>query len=93
MENEEGGCEETFLCKNPNVRKMQVHSATCSFSVELYKQWYTLADFLPNWDISRGFLYLSLILPFIYVPLPKRAKYDFNMNVYNINSLNIRREE
>jgi hypothetical protein len=27
---------------------MQVHSATCSCSVELYKQWYTLADFLPT---------------------------------------------
>jgi hypothetical protein len=40
---------------------MQVHSATCSCSVELCKQWHTLADFLPNWDISRGFLYISLI--------------------------------
>ena len=38
---------------------MQVHSATCGCSVELYKLWYTLADFLPNWDISRGFFYLS----------------------------------
>jgi hypothetical protein len=40
---------------------MNVHSATCSCSVELYKLWYTLVDFLPNWDISRGFLYISLI--------------------------------
>jgi hypothetical protein len=40
---------------------MSVHSATCSCSIELYKQWYNLADFLPNWDISRGFLYISLI--------------------------------
>ena len=39
---------------------MNVHSATCSCSVELYKLWYTLADFLPNWDISRGFLLLPL---------------------------------
>ncbi len=23
------------------------------------RQWYTLADFFPNWDISRGFLYIS----------------------------------
>ena len=58
---EEGGCEETFLCKNPKIRKMQVHRATCSCSVELYKQWFTLADFLPNWDISRGFLYVCII--------------------------------
>ena len=39
---------------------MNVHSATCSCSVELYKLWYTLADFLPNWDITRGFLLLPL---------------------------------
>ncbi len=37
---------------------MNVHRATSSCSVELYKQWFTLADFLPNWDISRGFLYI-----------------------------------
>jgi hypothetical protein len=40
----------------PNLINMNVHSAICSWSVELYKQWYTLADFLSNWDISRGFL-------------------------------------
>jgi hypothetical protein len=40
---------------------MNVHSATCSCSVQLYKQWYTLADFFPNWDISRGFLYVCII--------------------------------
>jgi hypothetical protein len=34
---------------------MKVHNATYSCSVELYKQWYTLVDFLTNWDISRGF--------------------------------------
>jgi hypothetical protein len=26
--------------------------------VELYKQWFTLADFLPNLDISRGFVFI-----------------------------------
>ncbi len=53
-----------------------------------------LEDFLPNWDISRGFLYISLILPFIYVPLPNRTQCEFNMNVYNtINSLNIGRKD
>jgi hypothetical protein len=40
----------------PKFRNMWAHSAICSCSVELYKQWYTLADFLPYWDISRGFL-------------------------------------
>ncbi len=39
---------------NPNLINMNVHSATCSCSVELYKLWYTLADFLPNWNF-RGF--------------------------------------
>jgi hypothetical protein len=29
--------------------------------VELYKLWNTLADFFPNWDISRGFLYVCII--------------------------------
>ncbi len=42
----------------PNLINMNVHSATCSCSAELYKQWYILADFLPNWDISRGFLHI-----------------------------------
>ncbi len=37
---------------------MIVHRATCSCSVELYKLWYSLADFLPNWDIARGFFYI-----------------------------------
>ncbi len=42
----------------PNLINMKVHSATCRCSVELYKLWNTLADFLPNWDISRGFCYI-----------------------------------
>ncbi len=41
---------------------MQVHSATCSCSGELYQQWFTLADFLPNWNF-RGF---SLRIPNLY---------------------------
>ena len=40
---------------------MNVHSATCSCSVELYKQWFTLADFFPKLGFSGGFLYMSLI--------------------------------
>ncbi len=50
-----------FSLLKPNMRNIKVHSATSSCSIELYKQRYTLADFLPNWDISRGFLYISLI--------------------------------
>jgi hypothetical protein len=42
---------------------MNVHSATCGCSVELYKLWYTLADFLPNWDISRAFCFISVTTP------------------------------
>jgi hypothetical protein len=48
----------------PNLRNMNVHRATCSCSVELYTQWFTLADFLPNWDISRGFLSTRYIINF-----------------------------
>jgi hypothetical protein len=44
-----------FSLFKPYLRNMNVHIATCSCSVELYKQWFTLADFLPNWGISRGF--------------------------------------
>ncbi len=33
----------TFL--TPKLSRAQVHSATCSCSDELYKLWYTLADF------------------------------------------------
>jgi hypothetical protein len=40
-----------FSLFKPNLRNMKVHRASCSCSVELYKQWYTLVDFLPNWDI------------------------------------------
>ncbi len=50
-----------FSLFKPNLINMNVHSATCSCSIELYKQWYTLADFLPNCDISRGFLYVCII--------------------------------
>jgi hypothetical protein len=38
----------------PYLINMNVHSATCRCSVELYKQWYILADFFPNW-IFPGF--------------------------------------
>ncbi len=34
---------------------MNVHSATYSCSVELYKLWYTLADFFPNWNFRGVF--------------------------------------
>jgi hypothetical protein len=41
-----------------NIIKMNVQNATCILSIEvieLHKQWYTLADFLPNWNF---FLYI-----------------------------------
>ena len=48
-----------------NLINMNVHSATCSCSIELYKVCYTLADFLPNCDISRGFLYVCIFLSLV----------------------------
>jgi hypothetical protein len=42
-----------FSLFKPYLINMNVHSATCSCSVELYKLWYTLVDFLPNWNF-RG---------------------------------------
>jgi hypothetical protein len=35
---------------------MNDHSATFSCSVELYKQWFTLADFFPNWNFCGVFI-------------------------------------
>ncbi len=47
-----------FSLLKPNIRKMY---ATCSCSIELYKQWYTyLGRFFAKLEFSRGFLYLSL---------------------------------
>jgi hypothetical protein len=51
----EGGCQETFILFKPNLINMNVQSATGSCSVELYKLWYTLADFLPNWNFRGVF--------------------------------------
>jgi hypothetical protein len=34
---------------------MNVHRATCSCSVELYKQWFTLADFFAKLGYFAGF--------------------------------------
>jgi hypothetical protein len=46
----------------PNLINMNVHSATWSYSVELYKLWYTSADFSLT-GIFAGFLYVSIISP------------------------------
>jgi hypothetical protein len=56
------GVNRLFMYK-PNLINMNVHSATCSCSVELYKQWFTLADFFPKLGFSQGFLYISLMSP------------------------------
>ncbi len=47
-----------FSLFKPSLINMNVHSATCSCSVALYKQWYNLADFFPKLRFSRGFLYI-----------------------------------
>ncbi len=85
----EGGCEETFLCLSLNCEacRFTVPSAVAPLNY-LYKQWYTLADFLPNWNFpgvsSTNFA----------VYLYTFDQCVFNMHVCNTkNSLNIRREE
>ena len=45
-----------FSLFKPNLIKMKAHSATCSCSVELYKQWYILADFFLNWNFRGVFI-------------------------------------
>ncbi len=45
-----------------NLINMTVHRATCSCSVELYKQWSPLADFFPNWNFCGVFsTYICII--------------------------------
>jgi hypothetical protein len=39
-----------------------VPPAVALMNFEQYETWYTLEDFLPNWDISQGFLNILLIL-------------------------------
>jgi hypothetical protein len=46
----------------PNLINMSVHSATCSCPVELYKLWYILADFLPNWNFRGVFSTVHAVL-------------------------------
>jgi len=41
---------------------MNVRSAICSCSVELYKQWYTLADFFAKLGHFAGFSLITIIL-------------------------------
>ena len=47
-----------FTLFMPNLINNERSQYHLQLFVELYKQWYTLADFLSNWDISRGFLYI-----------------------------------
>ncbi len=40
---------------------MSGHSAPCSYSIELYKQWLYFGGFFPKLEFSRGFLYTYII--------------------------------
>jgi hypothetical protein len=51
-----------FSLFKPSIINMNVHSATCSCSAELFKQWYTLADFLANWHF-RGVFSVYQLFP------------------------------
>ena len=64
-----------FSLFKPNLINMNVHSATCSCSVELYKLWYTLADFLPNWNFPGVFsIYYTYLNTCVMIPIgPSRA--------------------
>jgi hypothetical protein len=74
----------------PNIMNMNIQSATCSCSVELYKLWYTLVDFFAKLRHFAGF---SLNTNNFAVYLCISAQCVFTMHVCNKNSLNIRREE
>ncbi len=44
---------------NPNMRNVQIRSATCSCIIELYEKWYRTISWVsfPNQDFSPGFLH------------------------------------
>jgi hypothetical protein len=44
-----------LLIFKPNLINRNVHSATCRCSVELYKQWFSLADFFAKRGQFAGF--------------------------------------
>jgi hypothetical protein len=60
-----------FSLFKPNLINMNVHCATCSCSVELYKLWYTLADFLPNCNFRGVFSIYSIKLGVGHGPVDK----------------------
>ncbi len=51
----EGGCEQTFHCLIQTCETCTFTVPPCSCSIALYKQCYTLADFLPNWNFRGVF--------------------------------------
>ena len=52
-----------FSLFKPNLINMNVHRATCSCSVELYKQWFTLTDFFAKLGYFAGFsMYISIFV-------------------------------
>jgi hypothetical protein len=52
---EREGVNRLFIVYAKPIMNMNVHSVICSCSVELYTLWYTLADFLPNWNFRGVF--------------------------------------
>jgi hypothetical protein len=51
---EREGVNRLFIVYAKSIN-MNVHSVICSCSDELYKLWYSLADFLPNWNFRGVF--------------------------------------
>ncbi len=68
-----------FSLFNPNLINMNVHSATCSCSVELYKQWYTFADFFPNGNFAGFSLHIINFAARISEAATDRGHYIFRM--------------
>ncbi len=67
-----------FSLFNPNQRKMYVCSATFSCSIELFKQWFTLADFFPQTGIFAGFS-LHVINFAVLQPLMNSAAFSYGV--------------
>ncbi len=80
----EGGCEETYHCLIQTKEKCRFTVPPAVALLNYISSGVLWRIFSPNLNFSRGFLYISVISPFIYLPLPSVSLDfgDFSSNSY-----------
>ncbi len=68
----EGGCEETFLCLSLNWEACRFTVPPAVALLNYISSGIFWRIFLPNWNFRGVF---SLLMPFIYVPLPSGVQF------------------